>query len=175
MSGTMNRVIRIMLLTILMSSAAGAQNGSLRLQPWHPPTSAELGTPEEQKWRETAPTRYLTLTGDFNGDGKPDEARLMVRGDGKAFALFVKLAGSSSAIKLDEFPDIKMLPVMGIKRVAPDTYPTACARGLDCAEDEPRYIRVKYDAIDYFQHDVFDRYYYWSDSRHAFAQVGITG
>ena len=134
-----------------------------------------LGTPQDQKWRDASPTRYLTLTGDFDGDGKPDEARLMVRGDGKAYALFVKLAASDAPIKLDEFPDIKKLPTIGIKNVAPETYPTACARGLDCAEDEPRYIRVTHDAIDYFDHDVFDRYYYWSDTRHAFAQVGITG
>ena len=26
-----------------------------------------------------------------------------------------------------------------------------------------------------FQHDAVDRYYYWNDIRHAFAQVGITG
>ena len=72
-----------------------------------------------------------------------------------------------------EFPDVSKLPAMGIKRVAPDRYPTACARGLDCAEDEPRYIIVKHDAIDYFRHDQSNRYYYWNESRHAFAQVGI--
>ena len=70
------------------------------------------------------------MTGDFDGDGKPDEARLMVRGDGKAFALFVKLGARDSALKLDEFPDMKMLPSIGIKRVAPAEYPTACARWL---------------------------------------------
>jgi hypothetical protein len=97
-----------------------------------------------------------------------------VRGDGKAFALFVKLAASSTAIKLEEFPDIKMLPVMGIKRVVPDTYPTACARGIDCAEDEPRYIRVKHDGIDFFAVESASTYYYWNDTRHGFARAGIT-
>ena len=105
-------------------------------------TAAQLGTPEEQKWRAADPERYLVLNGDFDGDGKPDQARLLVRGDGKAFALFVKLAAREAALKLDEFPDIKKLPAIGIKRVGPGEYPTACARGYDCAEDEPRYIRV---------------------------------
>jgi hypothetical protein len=171
----MNRVINVLMLIALTTSAALAQAQSRQIEGWRNPTAAELGSPEEQQWRDADPARYLVLRGDFDGDGKPDEARLMVRKDGKAFALFVKLAAHDTALKLDEFPDIKMLPAMGIKRVAPDTYPTACARGIDCAEDEPRYIRVTHDAIDYFQHDVVDRYYYWNDVRHAFAQVGITG
>lgn len=171
----MRRIIIFLLGFALVSSTVAAKKNSPDEQPWRPPTTVELGAPQDQKWRDESPTRYLTLTGDFDGDGKPDEARLLVRADGKGYALFVKLATSETPIKLDEFPDIKKLPTIGIKRVAPDTYPTACARGLDCAEDEPRYIRVTHDAIDYFDHDVFDRYYFWSDIRHAFAQVGITG
>ncbi len=136
---------------------------------------AELGTAQEQKWRDDDPARYLVLTGDFDGDGKPDEAHLLVRADGKAFALFVKLAARDAAVKLDEFPDIKMLAGHRHQAGRAGDYPTACARGLDCAEDEPRYIRVRHDAIDYFHHDVVDHYYYWNDVRHAFAQVGITG
>ncbi len=171
----MRRTIILLLGIALFSSTVTAKDHLSDEQTWRPPTVAELGTPQDQKWRDASSTRYLTLTGDFDGDGKPDEARLMVRGDGKAYALFVKLATNDTPIKLDEFPDIRKLPTIGIKNVAPDTYPTACARGLDCAEDEPRYIRVIHDAIDYFDHDVFDRYYYWNESRHAFAQVGITG
>jgi hypothetical protein len=171
----MNRVVNVLLLIVLMSSAAAAQKDLRRVQPWRPPTAAELGTPQEQKWREDDPARYLLMTGDFDGDGKPDEARLMVRADGKAIALFVKLGARDTALKLEEFPDIKMLPSIGIKRVAPDEYPTACARGFDCAEDEPRYIRFNHEAIDYFQRDGAERYYYWNDMRHAFVQAGIIG
>src|ERR1039457_2058485 len=170
----MNRVVNVLLLIVLMSSAAAAQKDLLRLQPWRPPTAAELGAPQEQKWREDDPGRYLVVTGDFDGDGKPDEARLVVRGDGKAFALFVKLGARDTVLKLDEYPDIKMLPFIGIKRVAPGEYPTACARGYDCAEDEPRYIHVNHDAIDFFKVESAATYYYWNDTRHAFARAGIS-
>src|ERR1700692_4504220 len=142
----MNRVARLLLLTLVLMSATAAQKDALRLQPWRPPTTAQLGSAEEQKWRNDDPAHYLSVVGDFDGDGKPDEARIMVRGDGKGFALFVKLAARDTALKLEELPDIKKLPSMGIKLVAPAEYPTACARGYDCAEDEPRYIRVKHDA-----------------------------
>jgi hypothetical protein len=171
----MNRLVNLLMMLVVVSPAAAAQKNPLFLQPWRAPTAAQLGTPEEQKWRAADPERYLVLNGDFDGDGKPDQARLLVRGDGKAFALFVKLAAREAALKLDEFPDIKKLPAIGIKRVGPGEYPTACARGYDCAEDEPRYIRVTHEAIDYFHHDTASRYYYWNETRHAFAQVGITG
>jgi hypothetical protein len=171
----MNRVIKVLLLTILPIFTLAAQKDALRLQPWHPPTAAQLGSAEEQKWRDGDPAHYLSVTGDFDGDGKPDEARIMVRGDGKGFAIFVKLGASPTPVKIEELPDITKLRSMGIKLVPPAEYPTACARGLDCAEDEPRYIRVKHSAIDFFQPDVADRYYYWDDARHTFANVGING
>jgi hypothetical protein len=169
----MKHMVRVLLVLALAGWAAAAQRDSPSGQSWRPPTAAELGNAADQKWRQDDPGRYLVVTGDFDGDGKPDEARLLVRGDGKAFALFVKLGARDVAQKLDEFPDVSKLPAIGIKRIVPDTYPTACARGLDCAEDEPRYIIVKHDAVDYFRHDQANRYYYWNDSRHAFAQVGI--
>ena len=165
----MKRVLTmgLLLATAMMSLAA---NGA---ESWRPPSAAELGSASDQKWRAEDPDRFLIVKGDFDGDGKPDEARLTVRGDGKAFAIFVKLASRPAAQKLDEFPDVSKLPALGIKRVAPDRYPTSCARGLDCAEDEPRYITLRHDAIDYFRYDQFNRYYYWNASRHEFAQVGI--
>lgn len=172
----MKRILKgLLMLIVLWASVVAAKEETIRELSWRPPTTEELGGAAAQKWREDDPAHYLAMTGDFDGDGKPDRARLMVRADGKAYALFVKLAGRDTDLKLDEFPYMKTLPSTGLKRVAPDTYPTACARGIDCAEDEPRYIHVTRDAIDYFQHDSADRYYYWNDTRHAFAQVGITG
>ena len=170
----MKRAVNLLMFVVLVSSAAAAERDSLRTRPWRPPTSAELGSPQEQQWRADNPQHYLVVAGDFDGDGKPDEARLVVRGDGKAFALLVRLAARDSAVKLDEFPDMWMLPVIGIRRVAPDTYPTACARGLDCAEDEPRYIHVKHDAVDFFKYYSANTYYYWNESRHGFTRAGIT-
>jgi hypothetical protein len=169
----MKPAFQILLLLALTSAAVAAQKDS-SLPPWRAPTDAELGSPEEQQWRHDDPARYLVMSGDFDGDGKPDQARLMVRNDGKAFALFVKLAARDTAQKLDEFPDMWMLPSIGIKRVAPATYPTACARGFDCAEDEPKYIRVTHEAIDFFKTESAETYYYWNETRHAFARAGIT-
>jgi len=165
----MKRVLAMGLLLTVMAPIA-AKGGA---ESWRPPSAAELGSASDQKWRAADPDRFLVVKGDFDGDGKPDEARLMVRGDGKAYAIFVKLASQPEPQKLDEFPDVSKLPPLGIKRVVPDRYPTACARGLDCAEDEPQYITLRHDGIDYFRHDQFNRYYYWNDSRHGFAQVGI--
>jgi hypothetical protein len=173
MSRSMKHAFQVVLLLVLTRAAVAAQKGS-SLPPWRAPTNAELGSLEDQKWRQDDRARYLVVTGDFDGDGKPDQARLMVRADGKAFALFVKLGARDTAQKLDEFPDIWMLPSIGLKRVAPATYPTACARGIDCAEDEPKYIRVTHEAIDFFKTESAETYYYWNETRHAFARAGMS-
>ena len=125
----MNRIVKALLLILMLSSAAESQKDLTALRSWRAPTAAEPGSAEEQKWPEDDPARHLTMTGDFDGDSKPDQARLMVRGDGKAFALFVKLGAREGPLKLDEFADITMLPSIGIRRVAPGEYPTACAKG----------------------------------------------
>src|SRR6202035_4440087 len=95
--------IAIAMLFFLPSAASGAD--SFAMKGWREPRAAELGSLADQKWRDDNAKHYLSLTGDFDGDGKPDEARLMVRDDGKAFALFVKLGGKDGALKLDEFSD----------------------------------------------------------------------
>jgi hypothetical protein len=177
----MRRVIEIFVLLVFAIAIVGAEPADHAKRDdlprgWRIPTGANLGSPSEQKWREADPSRYLAVSDDFNGDGLPDVALLLIRDDGAAYALFVGLAqkdGRHPFVKLDEFPDAKELASRGIKRVAPGEYPTACARGLDCAEDEPRYIHLKHDAIDYFTHDAANRYYYWNELNHSFSQVGI--
>ena len=45
---------------------------------WREPTWEESNQP----WRDADSRRYLRADGDFNGDGKMDSARLLVRNDG---------------------------------------------------------------------------------------------
>jgi len=177
----MQRVIKIFVGLAFAIAIVGADHAkpadeNVLPQGWRAPRSADLGSPAEQKWREADLSRYLSVSDDFNGDGVPDIALLLIRDDGAAFALFVGLAqkdGRHTYVKLDEFPDAKELASKGIKRVAPGDYPTACARGLDCAEDEPRYIHLRHDAIDFFIHDAANRYYYWNELKHSFSQADI--
>ena len=64
--------------------SAGAGSG------WRRPTAVEL----KESWRQRNPTRFAVARGDFDGDGKADEARLMLSKDGKRLALVVTLSGS---------------------------------------------------------------------------------
>ena len=174
----MRRVIEIFAVLAFATVIVGAGRTDRTDVPtgWRIPTGADLGSQLDQKWRDSDPSRYLAVNDDFNGDGSPEVALLLIRNDGTAYALFADFAqkdGHHEVIKLDEFPDAEELASRGIKRVAPGDYPTACARGLDCAQDEPRYIHLKHEAIDFFTHDAANRYYYWNELNHSFSQVGI--
>jgi hypothetical protein len=170
--------ITIVSISILVNVAAAAQTTRLRFDPlWRDATDADLGSSSDRKWREETPSRFLSATGDFNGDGIPDLARLKVSRKGTGYALVVELSqkpGVFETIKLAEFP-MADFPATGIKRVPPGDYPTACAKGYDCADDEPKYVHPKHDAIDFFKRDSANRYYYWSDSKQAFVEVRMNG
>ena len=174
----MRRVIEIFVMLTFAIAIVGAKPADQSNLPrgWRIPDGADLGSLEDRKWRDADPSRYIAISDDFNGDGLPDVARLLIRNDGGAYALFVGLAQNDrrpAFVKLDEFPDAKDLASRGIKRVVPGDYPTSCARGLDCAEDEPRYVHLKHEAIDFFTHDGANRYYYWNELNHSFSQVEI--
>ena len=151
----------------------------MRFDPqWRDATDADLGSPADRKWREEDPSRFLSVTGDFNGDGIPDVARLKVSRKNTGYALLVELSQKRrpfKIIKLAEFSNLTDFPAMGIKRVPAGDYPTACAKGYDCAEDEPKYAHPNHDTIDFFKLDSANRYYYWSDSKQTFIEVRING
>jgi hypothetical protein len=53
---------------------------------WRAPTPVEL----DEDWRQTSATRFTVARGDFDGDGKPDEARLVLSHDGRRLAVVGK-------------------------------------------------------------------------------------
>lgn len=129
-------------------------------------------------WRNKDSNRYLEVTGDFNGDGISDTAKLLARADGSGIALCVFLSAKGAPHKfiiLSEKKDIQSLKSLGIERVAPGRYETACGKGFtECRKDEPKQLIVTHDAINYFKYDSANMFYYWDQSVNAFKGIGIT-
>jgi hypothetical protein len=141
---------------------------------WRLPTPTEA----EDGWRRDDPGRFLAAYGDLNGDGVPDQAQLLLRTDGAGFGVFVFLCEQDGTIlphlvlhnqETDYFRRV------GIKPVAPGLYRTACGKGyMDCYPGEPREVRLRHDALDYFKRDEVASLFYWSDAAAKFRWVAIT-
>lgn len=128
-------------------------------------------------WRNKDSNRYLQFTGDFNGDGISDTAKLLARADGSGIALCVFLSAKGAPYKfimLNEKKDINKLKSLGIERVPPGRYETACGKGfVACGKDEPKELTLTHDAINYFKYDSANMFYYWDQSTLMFKGIGI--
>ena len=169
----MRDVQRISLPVIIILSLLTACSSSLP-QGWRLPTSEEL----KDTWRYESESRYIIIKADFNGDGIVDEAKMLVRKDGTGFGLFAFINQKDNSFKiyhLDEMEDGKLIHAMGIKKVMPGSYKTACGKGYwVCRDDEPSEITIKNESIDYFKTESANSFLYWDDTLATFKRILIS-
>lgn len=141
---------------------------------WRLPAPTEA----EDAWRRDDPARFLAAYGDLNGDGVPDQAQLLLRTDGAGFGVFVFLCEQDGTILphlVLHNQEAEYFRRVGIKPVAPGLYRTACGKNyMDCYPGEPREIRLRHEALDYFKRDEVASLFYWSDAAAKFRWVAIT-
>ena len=140
---------------------------------WRPVTLEELKATPEFQLRTGSGGDYLTATGDFDADGKPDTARL-VKDEKRARGGVIVVLGSGKAyFTVSEFP-IADLPRMGVNALRPGVYPKACVddemKPMTCAV-QPE-ITFEKDALDVFAFNAHGRFIYWIGG--AFNIVGIS-
>jgi hypothetical protein len=129
-----------------------------------------------QAFRRNDPNHFLVATGDYNGDGVPDQALLLVNEGARKLGFFVCL---ETATGCDwhrlEVMDIAFLDVMGIARVKPGDYQTACGKGYwDCGKDEPKKLSTKRDAVEFFKDESASSVYVYNLKKHKFIPVATS-
>lgn len=112
-----------------------------------------------------------TISGDFDGDGQIDLARLTLQASGKeAFLVWLSSQGSKP-VQLDE-NDVP--GNMNISVAAKgDIIESACKRGYGdiCAPDEPVEIKLAADGIWYTLCESAASVFYWNPKRRAFDRI----
>jgi hypothetical protein len=141
---------------------------------WRMPTEAEL----KAAWRNKDANQFATVSGDFNGDGIPDDARFLISRDSKRFELFVSLSDNSGGFRTHRLgikAGIAQLDAMGISKVVPGVYKTACGKGYwDCGKGETPTISVKHDCIEYFKTESASSYFCWNNQKKSFQRIWIS-
>lgn len=88
---------------------------------WRKPSNTEASG-----WRRRKrAAKFLTLSGDFDGDAVRDLARLLVNPSQKRLGLFVRRA-STGVWQLLKTDDVQNLERLGLDLVKPGRYETAC-------------------------------------------------
>lgn len=90
--------------------------------------------------------------------------------------LFVILGRNSNIpILLDESEDKMSIISMGVDVANPDIYKTACGKGYwKCEKNEPEVINLKLPAINFFQTESANSFFYWDRKKKAFKRIWIS-
>ena len=155
------------LVAVLLPALAVAQELP---QGWRPPTVTEA----RGQWRNKSRTRFLQVSGDFDGDGKPDIAELLVSSSSKQFGLFVRLSSQHNEWQSVHEAD-GPLDRLAIAIVHPRKYMTLCGSDPSvCAPDDPRSLDLKCSAINFFSYGINSSFLYWDQKARKFRVVPMS-
>lgn len=137
---------------------------------WSQPAPADLAG-EDAASRRASPSRYLSSTADFNGDGKADEARILVNRSAGTYGVFIFPGGLEGPTKLHEGP------LAEVSRTGIDTAP-AGAYTPACADDAgpsgsctPGAVQITASGLRHFTFEAGARVFYWDGSRYAVVDI----
>lgn len=129
-------------------------------------------------YRESLPTPFF-VEADFDGDGRTDEAWILISTDETEWGLFVIMVpenGEREVIELgrnsmeDQGPQS-----MGISLTPPGKYKTACGKGYyECEGDETEYLNLKFAGIDYFRFESANSIFHWDAREKKFKRTWIS-
>jgi GH18 family chitinase len=157
---------------LLLIALAGFCSAQRMPTGWTKPAPKLTG----QEFRRKDPNHFLVVTGDFNGDGVQDKALLLVNQRTQKLGFFVCL---TTATGCDwhrlELMDIALLDVMGIAKVKPGQYETACGKGYwECGKDEPDKLSTKRDTVEFFKDESASSVYVYNPRKHKFVSVATS-
>ncbi len=169
----MRQIYFISFLFLFLMSISCSQESYIT-EGWRLPAKEEAVS----KWRPEGEAPYLVMNADLNGDGKEDEAKILVRDDNSGVGLFVFLSSNAKPeiILLDTVEDKNALSYMGIFPVKPGEYKTALGKGYggDWAEYEPERIVIINTGIEFFAAESSSIYFYWDKSFNKFRKTWIS-
>ena len=141
---------------------------------WEKATPSHLEGTGDFGFRAAMASPYQETSGDFDGDGRRDQAQLFINRKTATYGLFITLNARSvpRVYKLLEGP-MNEIARVGLARVPPGEYANACAKSYGKAKDcTPEIVKIKSDGVDYFNFEFAARYYYWNGEGFASADIG---
>lgn len=138
---------------------------------WRAPTATELN---REPGRNSSPTKYARATADLDGDGRPDQAAILIAVDESMEGLFVKLSSHNPGdwtFAASKYRRPGAGTNSGISVREPGRIPNMCEKGYrPCGPAEPRLV-LKHQGIDYFEFESAASVVYWDAANTKFRQA----
>lgn len=154
-------------LIIVMFLFAGCSSVSsdLPIDKWRKPLDSDITGDWKIYAKEVEKPYYAE--GDFDGDGKTDEAWILFSKSDENWGLFVFL-GNKKVIKLDSGDAKTKAQMMGIETISPSQFREDCKVRNDniCSTN-----RIKNTSIDYFMYESASSIFYWNPSVNKFERA----
>lgn len=113
---------------------------------WERALPSDVDDYEDWNLRQDNKDLYLKAFGDFDGDGRQDEAYLAKNVAAGQYGVFVKLAKADAPIELD-WGELKSLPRVGLYEVKPGRYTDFCARKRNRPADCVPHVSIPNEAF----------------------------
>jgi hypothetical protein len=158
--------VRLAVLVAVLATSPALAQAPFAIPPgWERPLRSDLDPGSYDFGLRKAPDLNLIARGDFNGDGKPDQAELLVNRPAASFALFIHLAGEAVPREISR-RKLSQLAGVGIGALKPGTYRTICGRhvpiGPTCPEAQ---VATRTDTVSYANFEASSYFLTWKDDR----------
>jgi len=162
-------------MTLCVSSAwAGGRVADLP-DGWGELRLADFKGTEYYQLRETKEKGSLEVDDDFDGDGRLDAARFLVKEEGREYALFISTSKDGKDHKYYSAPSFDEIARLGIGPIPSGTYDTACGKGYgNCDSEEPAKIVLKNPGFSFFTFESASSIIYWDDKHQKFEEVATS-
>jgi hypothetical protein len=149
----------------LLAPPALAQTPFVIPAGWERPAVSDLGPNSYDFKLRKGPDLELVARGDFDGDGKADQAELLVNRKAGVFSLFIHLATEAAP---RELPEGKLTGIggTGIRTLKPGTYDTICGRHVPIGPDCPAAkVTTKTDSVGIAHFEASYHFQMWKDGK----------
>jgi hypothetical protein len=130
---------------------------------WERVLPSDVSNSDNWTLRKADKALNLTVLGDFDGDGRQDEAYLAKNVSAKKYAVFVKMAKAGARpLRLDT-GKLSDLPSIGVSAVKPGRYTDWCARKSPRPDKCVPIVEVPNQAVSVFMYESAARIIYYKN------------
>jgi len=142
---------------------------------WRIPTETDYRDDWEY-FRDEFPVPYH-IEADFNGDGRLDQAWILIRDPDDGWGLFAFINQEDKSYRTIAIMDTELMDhtAYGISIAVPGEYKTACGKGYgDCGPDELLVLTLTSPAINFFKFESYNQFYYWDKDNKALKAIAMS-